>query len=253
MSLNSQDDHFPGGTSVIVTDFRVAPDAGFDWHAHDDHQLAWAASGVLIVHTTSGSYVLPPTRALWIPAGTLHETLAAGEANMRTAYLRPDRAPIAWAAPTPVLVTALLAELIGHLDGDHSAGAARTRAEGLLYDLLRPIATSTIELRVPTDPRARDVAVRLLAKPRDRRTLRAWGREVGASERTLARTFLASTGLSFGRWRTLARLQAALPLLAERQAVATVADNVGYETPSAFVAAFRRETGVTPGRYFATS
>ena len=29
-----------------------------------------------------------------------------------------------------------------------------------------------------------------------------------------------------------------------------VARHVGYETPSAFVAAFRRETGLTPAAYF---
>lgn len=205
-----------------------------------------------MVHTPTGSYVLPPTRALWIPAGTRHETLAAGEAIMRSAYLRPDRARITWPAPTPVLITPLLAELIGYLDSGGATDDARLRAEGLLYDLLEPIATATIELPLPTDPRAREVADGLRADPRDRRTLESWGREVGASERTLARSFLASTGLTFGRWRSLARLQAALPLLAEGQAVAVVADRVGYETASAFVAAFRRETGATPGRYFAT-
>lgn len=236
---------------MIVANFRVAPDAGFTWHTHQDHQLAWAPTGVLIVHTSMGSYVLPTTRALWIPAGDPHETLAAGEATMRSAYLRPDRAPITWSAPTPVRVTPLLAELIGHLDADSTTGEARLRAEGLLYDLLQPIATATIELHLPTDARAREVAEALLANPRDRRNLKEWGREVGASDRTLARTFLASTGISFGRWRTLARVHAAIPLLAEGHAVAVVADHVGYETPSAFVAAFRRETGVTPGRYFA--
>lgn len=253
MSLDGQLNRPLDGSSVLVATFRVAPDAGFVWHVHDDHQLAWAASGVLIVHTTIGSYVLPPSRALWIPAGTPHETLAAGETSMRSAYLRPERAPVAWPTPTPVLITPLLRELIGYLDAASSTGAARMRAEGLLYDLLQPIHTATIDLRLPSDPRAREVAEALLTSPCDRRTLRAWGRVVGASERTLARTFRASTGLSFGRWRTLARLQAALPLLAEGTPVAVVADRVGYDTPSAFVAAFRRETGVTPGRYFASS
>jgi AraC-like DNA-binding protein len=53
----------------------------------------------------------------------------------------------------------------------------------------------------------------------------------------------------FGRWRTLARLAAALPLLAAGKPVGNVARAVGYENPSAFVAAFRRETGATPGTY----
>ena len=46
----------------------------FNWHAHQDHQLAWASAGVLTVLTEAATWVLPPTRALWIPAGLPHET-----------------------------------------------------------------------------------------------------------------------------------------------------------------------------------
>ena len=72
-------------------------------------------------------------------------------------------------------------------------------------------------------PRARDVSDALLADPADPRTLHEWGRAVGASSRTLARAFLTDTGLSFGRWRTLVRLQASLPHLAEQLPVSAVA------------------------------
>ncbi|MFD0625227.1 helix-turn-helix domain-containing protein [Streptomyces sanglieri] len=80
--------------------------------------------------------------------------------------------------------------------------------------------------------------------------MEAWGRRVGTSGRTLARLFLADTGMSFGRWRTLVRLQAALPALAAGEPLHRVSRGVGYGTVSAFVAAFRRETGTTPGAYF---
>jgi len=53
-----------------------------------------------------------------------------------------------------------------------------------------------------------------------------------------------------GRWRSLLRLEAALPALAAGEPVGNVARRVGYESASAFVAAFRRETGVTPAAYF---
>jgi AraC-like DNA-binding protein len=89
-------------------------------------------------------------------------------------------------------------------------------------------------------------AAGLLADPADGRTLAEWGGQVGASGRTLARAFLTGTGITFGRWRRLARLQAALPQLAAGRAVGTVARHVGCQTPSAFVAAFRKETGLTP-------
>ena len=109
---------------------------------------------------------------------------------------------------------------------------------------------TTIQVRLPSAVIARRVAEALRADPADRRTLREWGREVGASERTLARAFAAETGVPFGRWRTLLRLQAALSMLAAGEPVSRVSGRVGYDTPSAFVAAFRRETGQTPGALF---
>src|SRR5215475_6366837 len=109
-------DHAADGASVIVATFPMPPGLVFDWHTHPDHQLAWAASGVLTVRTDSSTWVLPPTRALWIPAGLRHETLAAGAATMRSAYVRPESCPIAWAEATPVAASALLAELVGYLE-----------------------------------------------------------------------------------------------------------------------------------------
>ena len=66
----------------------------------------------------------------------------------------------------------------------------------------------------------------------------------------LARLFQRDTNVPFGRWRTLARISAALPPLAAGEPVGRVAVRVGYQNVSAFVAAFRRETGMTPGGYF---
>jgi AraC-like DNA-binding protein/quercetin dioxygenase-like cupin family protein len=235
--------------AVVVATFPMPPRTRFDWHVHDDHQLAWAARGVLIVFTDDATWVLPPTRALWIPAGLPHETAADGRAVMRSLYIRPRLSPVSWAQPTPVAASPLLAELIGYLGGTLEAGP-RARAEALLADLLTPVPVTTIGVRLPSAPTARRVAKALRANPADRRTLREWGLEVGASERTLARAFAAEAGVPFGRWRALMRLQAALPMLAAGQPVSRVAGRVGYDTPSAFVAAFRRETGQTPAAYF---
>jgi AraC-like DNA-binding protein len=236
--------------AAIVATFPMPVGTRFEWHDHGKHQLAWSPEGVLVVRTRAGSYVLPPTRALWIPAGTLHETRALGTAVLRSVYINTSRCPIRWDSPTAVEVSPLLRELIPHLEDDALTDKQRLRAEAVLFDLLTPLAVATIDVRLPTDERAHRVAEALLADPGDGRTLHAWGRQVGASSRTLARVFISETGLSFGRWRTLARLQAALLQLAEGRPVGLVASRVGYRTPSAFVAAFRAHTGVTPGRYF---
>jgi AraC-like DNA-binding protein/quercetin dioxygenase-like cupin family protein len=236
--------------AVIVVTFPMPAGLVFDWHTHPDHQLAWAASGVLTVRTSTAAWVLPPTRALWIPAGLRHETLSAGTATMRTLYVRPDLCPISWPDCTPVAASPLLAELIGYLENPGLDRDRRAHAETVLVDLLKPVTMTTIEVRMPAEERARQVAQALTDDPADGRTLAEWGRQVGASGRTLARAFAAGTGLPFGRWRALLRLQAALPALAAGEPVGNVARHVGYESASAFVAAFRRETGLTPAMYF---
>ena len=203
----------------------------------------------LTVLTSAATWVLPPTRALWIPAGLPHETASDGRATMRSLYIRPGLSPVAWAEPTPVGASPLLAELIGYLGGPLAA-EHRAHAEALLADLLAPMPMTTIQVRLPVSEPARRVAQALNDDPSDRRTLAEWGRQVAASGRTLARAFVAETGVPFGRWRTLLRLQAALPMLARGEPVSRVAGRVGYDTTSAFVAAFRRETGQTPGSFF---
>jgi AraC-like DNA-binding protein/quercetin dioxygenase-like cupin family protein len=245
----------------VVATFPMPAGTVFDWHAHDDHQLAWAASGVLTVLTAvphaggepaaGATWVLPPTRALWIPAGLPHETGAAGRATMRSLYVRPDAAVAAagWTSPVVVAASPLLAELIGYLGSDLD-GPRRTHAETLLADLLTPVPVATISLGLPAGEPARQVATGLRRDPADKRTLADWGHVVGASERTLARAFVAGAGVTFGRWRTLLRLQAALPMLAAGEVTGRVAVRVGYDTPSAFTAAFRRQFGVTPAEYF---
>jgi AraC-like DNA-binding protein len=236
---------------MMVCTFAMAAGDTFCWHTHEDHQLAWAPVGALTVVAEEATWVLPPTRALWIPAGLQHETRADGPATMRSLYIRPDLCRIGWTRPTPIRADPLLAELICYLDRAGLDPQRRDRAEAVLTDLLEPVPLTTIEVRMPADERARDVARELGENPADRRTLDEWGRHVGASGRTLARAFLADTGIPFGRWRTLLRLQAALPALAGGQPVGNVARHVGYESSSAFVAAFRHETGLTPAAFVA--
>ena len=241
----SVDRSLPAGLAV-----ELGPTEGFELHAHDRHQLALAARGVLLLNSVGRSWVLPRTRALWIPAGVRHSVAVSGPTTMLSTYVEPDRCPFRWVEPTVVGASGLLGELVAHLAQPDLPAASRRRAEAVLWDLMVPLPVTTLSPPLPVDERARQVAESLLADVTDDRSLAAWGRAVGASGRTLARLFAAETGMGFERWRTTARLAAALPLLAAGAAVGTTAHRVGYATPSAFVAAFRREVGTTPADYF---
>src|SRR5271168_4807088 len=122
------------GVGLDVCTFTMPAGTVFDWHVHDDHQLAWASSGVLTVRSGLEAWVLPPTRALWIPAGVRHETLSDGVATMRTAYVRSSSCPISWPSCTPVVATVLVGELLSFLESDDLEISKRTYAELLLVD-----------------------------------------------------------------------------------------------------------------------
>jgi AraC-like DNA-binding protein len=227
----------------------LEPSAGFDWHDHDAHQIAFATKGVLGMAVGDAAWVLPPSRALWIPAGIRHSVTATGATRMVSVYIPPARSPLDWDAPTVLNTTGLLGALLEYLGGKLEPDA-RARAELVLWDQIEAMPATTISLPMPHDPRALQVAERLQRDVTDERSLAEWGAECGASARTLARLFLAETGMTFARWRTTARLAAALRLLAAGESTTQVAYAVGYAQPSAFVAAFRREIGSTPAAYF---
>ena len=129
-------------------------------------------------------------------------------------------------------------------------GPTRERAEFLLLDLMRPVSVAPISLPMPVDPRALEVARHLEQHPSESMGIERWGQKVGASGRTLSRLFVEETGLTFSQWRTHARMRMALARLAAGDPITAIAYGAGYSTPSAFIAAFRRATGETPGRYF---
>ncbi|MEM9314852.1 MAG: AraC family ligand binding domain-containing protein, partial [Pseudomonadota bacterium] len=61
-------------------------------HSHERVQLLFACTGVMSVIATNTAIVLPPQRALWIPAGVEHAVSCRGPVSLRTVYIDPDAA-----------------------------------------------------------------------------------------------------------------------------------------------------------------
>ncbi len=118
----------------------------------------------------------------------------------------------------------------------------------MVLDVLRPSPRALL-VQLPTSPLLRPIVDVVRADPADQRTLAGWATALGCSTRTLTRAFRAETGTSFARWVASVRAQHAVRLLALGFEVEVVAEAVGYRSASAFGAAFRRTTGMTPGRF----
>jgi AraC-like DNA-binding protein len=235
---------------VAGTVHRYAAGAAVAPHSHPSAQLIWAASGVMRTTTPDGTWVLPPTRALLVPARTPHEHEVPSPARMHTLLL---------AGGEQVRTCRLLAvdRLAGELIVTLSSGRFDPTVEpaylAVLDDQLRLADPLDLGVALPDDPLLRRVVRGLLEDPGDPATLDEWGRRVGASGRTLARRFRAATGTSFDGWRRRVRMLRALELLAGGGTVAAVAHTVGYASASAFVHAFRQLTGTTPAAAIAAS
>lgn len=220
-------------------------------HTHPWAQLVYAASGVMLVSTPHTAWLVPPTRAIWVPADVPHAIEMRGTVAMRTLYLAPADDP-RLAVCRAIEVAPLLRELILHLVGLGMLDAGRPeheRLEGLLLDLLAAGETAPLELPLPRDPRARALADRILAAPGAELTAQALARDAGASLRTLQRLFQAETGLALDAWRGRARMQQAVVALSGGASVTEAGLDAGYQSTSAFIAAFKRTFGVTPARY----
>jgi AraC-like DNA-binding protein len=246
-----------GDEALLLRSYAVThpPNLGLPSRSYRDwDQLVYASKGVMSVITAQGSWVVPPQRAVWIPAGVAHSVELSGRVSLRTLFFRPRLARRMPRSCRAVDITPLVRELVLHASRRNTLRRdvpADGRLVRVILDLLETLPAEPLQLPMPLEPRARKAAEMLQSEPGLRTPLARAARAAGASRRTLERLFLAETHLTLGRWRKRLALAEALRLLGRGMAVTRVALEVGYESPSAFVAAFRRELGTTPGRYFA--
>jgi AraC-like DNA-binding protein len=221
-------------------------------HCHERAQLVFAADGAMVVSTEQGTWAVPPQRAVWIPAGIIHEIRMAGEVAMRTLYVRLDAAARLPAEVRVLAVSPLLRELIlraCELPLDYDEAGPAGHLVSLVLAEIAALPAVGLDLPMPRDGRLGRICRALAADPGDARALADWGREAGASPRTLARLFAKDTGLTFAGWRQQARLLAALAMLAAGRPITQIALDLGYDSSSAFTAMFKRALGAPPSQY----
>ncbi|HVN07390.1 MAG TPA: helix-turn-helix transcriptional regulator [Patescibacteria group bacterium] len=222
-------------------------------HFHPEDQLIFASQGVMTVSTAQGIWVVPPLRAVWIPARTPHSVRTSGSVFMRTLYLLPGLVRSLPARCSVIHVSPLLKELILHactFSRLNRRIPAHRRIMEILADQLQAASAVPLQLPSPTDPRALRVSRALLADPAAQSPLQRLSHGCGASKRTIQRVFLEETKMTFREWRQQLRLLHALKLLAAGEKVTAVALDAGYSSPSAFISMFKRQLGSTPNRYF---
>lgn len=223
-------------------------------HTHRRAQLFHIVSGSVTVETERGSFVVPPERALWIPSEVAHAVTYLQQSSIRYLFFRPDVVAHLPHSPSVIRLSPLLRELIlafmQYARSDTSEGPA-ARIAAVILDQLDAEPIAPLHLPMPRSVRLRRAVGELAVDPARRDTLKQVARRAAMSERSFERHFRSETGLSFRAWRRQARLLKAVEWLSLGAAVGDVAERLGYEGPSPFIASFRSAFGVTPGHYFA--
>lgn len=244
---------------VRVRSRALSADTHFEPHSHPWGQLAYCATGIVQVMTVpedaslqAVTYIVPPSRAVWIAPGMRHAVTVREAAELRTLYIHAGATPKGWHDCRMIVVSSLLRELVQAMDTATRRAAEPTRDRllvNLALDELAHADTQPLGVPLPRDKRLRALCEAVLNAPGERATLAEWAADTGASERTVARLFREELGTTYQRWRQQAVIAHALPLLARGESIGQVAAAAGYASDSAFSAMFKAAMGHPPTRW----
>jgi AraC-like DNA-binding protein len=226
----------------------VDRDTRWEAHSHPTHELLWNERGASRLTVGARHWTVTANDGLWVPAGVLHSGWMPAGTRYRTAQFSIHAAPLIAASPVAVSITPLLRLLLDRLELAGLGPEARSTTERMVLDVLEPSARELL-LCEPEGALLGPIVRAVREDPADATTLAEWARRLGVSGRTITRAFHAETGQGFSRWIASARAQHAIALLAAGESLDDVSERVGYQSTSAFGTAFRRVTGMSPGRF----
>jgi AraC-like DNA-binding protein/quercetin dioxygenase-like cupin family protein len=245
------------GVHLVARHYRKG--VRLDTHMHREAQLVYAARGTMQVTTPKGRWLVPPDRAVWVPARLEHAIDVLADIDMRTLYfdlawLAREHPGLSLDAEFVVRVSQLLHQAILALfDGRNDPGRTGLLVKLAMLELHQAEDSATF-IPLPHEPRCRRAADIVLGDPTGAHEIEALAREVGTSARTLSRLFASETQLSFKSWCQRARIAAAIERLSVEANVSVkqLASDLGYASVPAFSHAFRQVTGKTPTEFSAT-
>lgn len=223
-------------------------------HSHGWGQLLFLTAGLVQVKAIgSGDWIVPPQRAVWIPAYIEHEVHIIHSVKMRNVYISPTATHSLPNHCMVINVSPLLRELIitlAELETLYDEQGASGRLVDVFLDRLKVIEEVPLHLAEPKSKALLRISNAIRTDPSQHYSMEYWANELGLSSRTLARRFNIETGMTYGQWRQQAKLLNALQRISQGDPVANIALDLGYQSQSAFIQMFKKALGKTPGQYF---
>ena len=221
-------------------------------HSHPWSQLSYACKGVMHIETDAGIFVIPPEQALWIPPKAVHLHFYKQQSSNRGIYIDPDWSKELGDSVRMLTVDPFLKAIILELASwpeDYPETEQTTRLVQVLIDRLAVAESNVLFMPTINDKRLLPIIDALNHNPANKLTIEQWSMKVGASSRTLNRLFNKNYGMGFSRWKQKLRILKSLERLNADTNLSDVAFELGYESTSSFITAFKKQMGCSPKKY----
>ncbi|TDB97783.1 AraC family transcriptional regulator [Actinomadura sp. 7K534] len=232
---------------ILVLKYRSSGGLAFGENREDFlHQLYWSPDGILATLYGSATTFLGPGEAFWVRRAVSHDVRAGDRQTVYRICLREAPAALNGLRAGPATIDAEAARLIETIARRGCDEATALAARRRILSGLGASSAPAPPAHVHGTGLALSVARALSHDPADPTRLDEWAERLRVSTKTLQRDFVREFGMPYTQWRTRLRLRAARVLL-DSHPVTKVAHQVGYASASAFITAFTKEYGQTPG------
>ena len=237
--------------SQKVTALRINQEEETVFHQHQRGQLVMPLSGFVTCTIADAIWMVPANCAVWIPSQVFHSNRISSGSDVCMLFIDPDIKGIPEKSCTlsisPLLRESIIA--LSSVDQHYEAEGRTARLVEVLIDELTAMPAEHFDFPIPSEPRLHKIAKEMYGDPSNRLTVGEWAKRFAMSERTLSRLVKQELGMTFGHWRSQLHIVLALQKLSSGDAVHRIAEDLGYESVSAFISFFKKTLGRSPKQY----
>lgn len=237
---------------ILSVSLDVSETQCADKHAHPRAQLIYSSMGTMKIVAQKSIWYVSSDQAIWVPAMNEHQVFFLNDNHIRNVFVSPEYAEVLPQQLFALNISPFMRELILKVVGagnHYDINSAKGRLVHVLIDELAAMTPTRCFLPLSDNFQLRLIINELLKDPGDTRGIAHYAKLACTSSRTLSRLFVKELGLSYSNWRKQLKLLNAVEMLDKGFPVSQISFELGYNSPSAFIAMFRKEFGIPPGKY----
>jgi AraC-like DNA-binding protein len=217
--------------------FRLPP-YHLEMHMHSEGQLVYVHRGRMVLRFSNAAWAVFAPSLVWIPTNCPHGGSAITPFTGATFWeselsgVRVPPRPCRLAIPSEMDINGFLA-------------GSRGKVRSIIGKLLYADKTTNFALALPRLPAMHYLATVMMITPNLIRNVDSAADHICMSRRSFTRRFRMETELSFTQWRRALITCCADVLFREKESVSSIADQLGYDSVSAFIAMYRKTRGQT--------